>query len=140
MTARSPKVTEYMTAGPYAVGPKEPLAEARKLMARHQIRHLPVTTDGKLVGILSERDLQLVWTLAHAPAERLTVEDAMTSDPYTIAPDTPIREAVRQMAQRRIGSAVVVEERRVVGVFTSVDAMHALADVLEGDVERRVSP
>lgn len=134
MNPSSLSVAEYMTPGPYVVGPKEPLGNARRLMDKYEIRHVPVWSEGKLVGLLSERDLQLVWTLAHAPPEALTVEDAMTAEPYSVAVDTPIDETVRVMARRKIGSAVVLDKGRIVGVFTSIDAMHALADVLEGRV------
>jgi acetoin utilization protein AcuB len=138
MNAHSPTVAEYMTRGPYAVEPSEPLGEARRLMERHGIRHLPVATHGKLVGVLSDRDLELVWMLAHGPSDALTVEDAMTEQPYTIAPDTEVSEAAREMAKRKIGSAIVVEGPRVAGVFTSTDAMVALADLLDGDSTRRI--
>jgi acetoin utilization protein AcuB len=134
MNPISLSVAQYMTPGPYVVGPKEPLGNARRLMEKYEIRHVPVWGEGKLVGVLSERDLELVWMLAHAPPESLTVEDAMTPNPYTVTPDTPLDEAVRVMAERKIGSAVVLEQGRIVGVFTSVDAMDALADVLEGRV------
>jgi acetoin utilization protein AcuB len=130
-------VAEYMTAGPYTVGPKEPLREANRLMTTHAIRHLPVTTDGRLVGTLSDRDVELVWKLSHSPSDALTVEDAMTLEPYTTNPEIPLHEAAREMSRRKIGSAVVLEDRRVVGVLTSTDAMLALADVLDGDYTRR---
>jgi acetoin utilization protein AcuB len=137
--ASSLSVAEYMTAGPYAVGPNEALREAHRLMTTHAIRHLPVTADGRLVGIISDRDVELVWKLSHAPSDVLTVEDAMIADPYTTTPETRLCEAVREMSRRKIGSAVVLDDRRVVGVLTSTDAMLALADVLDGDYVRRTS-
>lgn len=134
MNPISLSVGHYMTPGPYVVGPKEPLGNARRLMEKYEIRHVPVWAEGKLVGVLSDRDIELVWMLAHAPPEALTVEDAMTPNPYAITPDTRLDEAVRVMAHRKIGSAVVLEQGRIVGVFTATDAMNALADVLEGKV------
>ncbi len=125
-------VGAYMTRGPYAVGPREPLGNARHLMMKYAIRHLPVRTEGKLVGILSDRDVGTVWLLAHAPHDELVVEDAMTPGPYAVGPDEPLADVVRVMADRKIDSTVVVEDDRIVGVFTSTDAMHALVDALEG--------
>lgn len=126
-------VARYMTHGPYTVGPNEPLGNARRLMAKYDVRHLPVRAEGKLVGVLSDRDVQTVWMLAHAPQDALKVEDAMTEHPYAVGPNERIEVVVRVMADRKIDSAVVVEDERVIGVFTATDAMHALVDLLEKD-------
>jgi predicted transcriptional regulator len=67
----------YMTASPYSVEAHESLSRARAMMHEHRVRHLPVMRKGKLAGILSERDANLVEGLADAPAEAITVEDAM---------------------------------------------------------------
>jgi acetoin utilization protein AcuB len=97
----------------------------------HRIRHLPVTRSGKLVGVLSMRDMSLVATFAQAPPEAVNVEDVMVREPYVATPQTPLVEIVRAMAERKIGSAIVVEDERVVGVFTTVDALRAFAEILE---------
>jgi acetoin utilization protein AcuB len=132
-----PRVADYMTPGPYSVGPYEPLPKAHELMRDHEIRHLPVVADGMLVGVLSERDLNLVQTLAHARPEEITVEDAMTSDPFTVSPDAPLNHVARIMEQRKIGSAIVLDHGGIAGVFTLTDALQALVDALEGTYPRR---
>jgi acetoin utilization protein AcuB len=132
-----PSVADYMTPGPYFVGPFEPLPKAHQIMREHGIRHLPVVADGTLVGILSDRDINLVQTLAHARPEEITVEDAMTSDPYVVSPDAPLNHVARVMQQRRIGSAIVVDHGGVAGVFTLTDALQALVEALEGTYTRR---
>jgi acetoin utilization protein AcuB len=58
------------------------------------------------------------------------VEEAMTENPYTIAPDADLSEVAAHMAEQKLGSAVVVENNRVTGVLSSVDALRALADAL----------
>jgi acetoin utilization protein AcuB len=131
MTALALSVARYMTHGPYTVRPNEPLGNARRLMAKYTIRHLPVRAEGKLVGVLSDRDVQTVWMLAHAPQDALTVEDAMTANPYAVGPGESLAGVVRVMADRKIDAAVVVEDERVVGVFTSTDAMRALVELIE---------
>jgi acetoin utilization protein AcuB len=136
MNPSSLSVATYTTRGPYAVGPNEPLGNARRLMEKYAVRDLPVRAEGKLVGLLSERDLRLVWSLMHPPPEALTVEHAMVTDPYAVTADTPLDEVVREMAGRHVDAAVVLDGGRIVGVFTSADAMQALADVLEGKVSR----
>lgn len=125
-------VSETMTPGPFAVDRRASLEDARQLMEKHQLRHLPVCDDGKLVGIVSERDLDLLQALERAPADALTVEDAMTPDPYAPSPDTPLLEVLRVLVDRKIGSAVVVDRGSIVGIFTATDAMRALVDVLAG--------
>ncbi len=127
----TPHVSEYMTTGPYAVGPREPLLNAKRLMQKYGLRHLPVWSEGKLVGIVSERDLNLAHALlAQVPAEEIVVEDAMTGDPYAPSPDAPIDEVMRVMIDRKIGSAVVLDQGQIVGIFTATDAMRALLDAL----------
>lgn len=129
-------VSEYMTSGPFALGPREPLSNAARLMQKYGVHHLPVWADGKVVGIVSERDVQLVQALSVGHLETTTVEDAMTPDPYSVAPDAPLVEVVHHLTERRVGSAVVVDGGRIVGVFTTADAMRALVEALEG----RLSP
>ena len=127
----SPSVGSYTPRAPYAVGPKEPLGNARRLMEKYGIRELPVKAEGKLVGILSGRDLRLVWSLTHPPPEMRTVEEAMTAAPYAVAPETPIDEVVRVMLEKDHDAAVVLDEGRIVGVFTPANALEALVDILE---------
>ncbi len=123
-----PAVGEYMTPSPCAVAPQESLDRARRLMRRHGVRHLPVMEDSKLVGILSDRDVGLLLsTRAEA-----NVGYAMSSKPYTVHPDMPLNKVVRVMAERKYGSAVVVDRGAVAGIFTTNDALSTLADVLEG--------
>jgi acetoin utilization protein AcuB len=86
---------------------------------------------GRLVGILSDRDANLVEGLAYAPADAITVEDAMTSSPYVVAPDAALEDLVHAMIAGKIGSAVVMEGSAVVGVFTTTDALRAFADELK---------
>jgi acetoin utilization protein AcuB len=135
--AAVPIVSDYMTPGPYFVSPDESLPQANVLMREHGIRHLPVVKGRDLVGILSDRDLNLVQTLAHARPEEITVEDAMTAEPYAVSPDAPLNEVARVMLSRKIGSAVVMDGRELVGVFTVTDGLQALVEALEGTYSRR---
>ena len=123
-------ISQYMTRSPHSIGVTQPLIAAHKLMRKHRVRHLPVLADGRLVGLVSMRDLHLVETLQDVDAETVPVEEAMTPDPYTVPPEASLRRVARTMAERKIGSAVVTVKGKVVGVFTAVDAMRALADLL----------
>lgn len=123
-----------MTAEPFIVESHSPLPDALKVMHTRGIRHLPVVHAGALVGILSKRDVSRIMPLVEAPPSDVSVDDVMTEDPYVVTPTTPLEEVAAGMAERKIGSAVIVDEGRIVGVFTANDALRALAAVLR---ERR---
>ncbi len=130
MSKPVPKISKYMTTAPHTIGVDQPLSVAHKMMREHRFRHLPVLQGGKLVGMLTERDLALIETLKDVDPTKVTVEDAMTPAPYTCSPESPLDEVVSTMAEHRYGSAVIVDNNHVVGVFTTVDALSAFADLL----------
>jgi acetoin utilization protein AcuB len=129
-THQYPTVRQYMTPLPTTIGPTRSLAVARRTMLDHGIRHLPVLDGGKVVGLLSERDLLLVEGLPEANPTVVRVEEAMVSDPFVASPDASVAEVVEVMIARKIGSAVVIEGPLVAGVFTTIDALRALSDLL----------
>jgi acetoin utilization protein AcuB len=124
----STTVAGYMSAGPHTIGREQSLAAAKQLMQKTHVRHLPVLHGGKLVGVLSDRELTTIETLPGS--KQLTVEDAMVPDVYVTSEDALLAKVAGEMAQLRIGSAVVLKDEHVVGVFTAVDALRALADAL----------
>lgn len=125
-----------MTPAPICVSPDDPLPSAHAMMREHEFRHLPVVRGDVLVGVLSERDMGLMHALAGDP-QQILVEDAMSRDPYVVAPDVPLSKVARAMLERKIGSAVVVDGRRIAGLFTITDALQALVEALDGTYARR---
>jgi acetoin utilization protein AcuB len=123
-------VQSWMTPVPFVLGPKATLNEAHAVMRARGVRHLPVVDGAKLVGLVSERDLHLVESLRGVDLGRVRVEDAMTMDPYTVRPNSKLADAVSILAERKIGSAVVIEDGKVVGILTAVDALRAFAKLL----------
>lgn len=121
-----------MTPFPYAVESGAPLRQARQMMHEHDVRHLPVRDGTRLVGVLSDRDVKraLDPALGLPPANELFVEDAMTRDPYVVETTTPLDEVLLTMADEHIGSALVVKQKKLVGIFTAVDAFRAFAELL----------
>lgn len=117
-----------MTPAPHSVGRDQPLSLAHERMRSCGVRHLPVLEGGKLAGILSQRDALLVETLRDVDPATTAVEEAMTTDVYVVAPDTPLEEVAGAMADHKYGCALVVDEDRVVGIFTTVDALRALVN------------
>jgi acetoin utilization protein AcuB len=123
-------VADRMTKTPHLIGAEQSMKTAHDLMRTHEIRHLPVLHGGKLIGLLSLRDLHLVETLPDVDPETVRVEEAMTQDVYAVEPKTPLKHVVKEMVARKLGSAVVVEGTKVVGVFTTIDALDLLAERL----------
>ena len=136
MTKPIPAVRKFMTTTPHSIGPDQPLAVAHRMMREHHIRHLPVLSGGKLAGIVTLRDLHLLETLRDVDPEKVTVEDAMTQDVYSVEPDAPLDEVCADMAERKLGSTVVMQNGHVVGMFTTVDACRALVELLRGRLAR----
>lgn len=127
-----PQVIAMMTPFPYSIDLDATLAEARLMMDAKGFRHLPVMSQGRLCGMLSDRDLRV----AAAPGpERaadfpLRVRDVYHDEAYTVEADTPLDLVAQTMAERHIGSAMVTRGGKLVGVFTTTDACRALARVL----------
>ena len=136
MTA--PKVSDFMTASPYLIGAEQPLARAHDIMRKNELRHLPVLHGGKLVGLVSRGDLHFVETMPDVNSEKVSVEEAMSRDVYGVDPDEPLLSVVREMTTRKLGSAVILDQGKVVGIFTVIDALRVLDKALEalqrGDV------
>ena len=133
MKKRTLTIESYMTPSPQSIGYDQTLSQAHEIMRDHGIRHLPVLRGGELVGILSQRDLAVLESLADVDPEKVGVEEAMTAEVFSVAPDTPLEGVAREMADRKLGSAVVMEKNRIVGVFTTVDGLRALANLLRGE-------
>lgn len=122
-------IETLMTPSPHSIGPEQTIAMALKLMRTHGVRHLPVLDGGNIIGLVSERELELVSTLGASNPERASVEQAMIPDPYWAEVDTPVAEVAAKMAERKLGSAVITRGGKLAGVFTTTDALRALAEL-----------
>jgi acetoin utilization protein AcuB len=130
MTKSIPHIKKYMTTDVQTIGDDQPMAVAHRMMREQQIRHLPVLHQGQVVGIVTDRDLHLVETLRDVDPKQIAVSEAMTPDPYVVSPEAGLDEVVATMAAKKYGSAVVSDHGHVVGIFTTVDACSAFADLL----------
>ena len=126
-----PTVQKFMTYVPKSIGYDQSIAQASEFMRKLHLRHLPVLKGGILVGILTDRDINLVMSFKDAEASTMKVEQAYTPDPYFVSPHAPLNEVVAYMADKKIGCALVVDNDKLVGIFTEVDAYKALAELLE---------
>jgi len=130
MSKPIPSVQKYMTTCPHTIGEDQPMALAHRMMREHHVRHLPVLSGAKIVGIVSDRDLNMVETLEDVDPRKVLVSEAMSQSPYLVSPEAPLDEVVSEMAAKKYGSAVVAQHEKVVGIFTTVDACRAFADLL----------
>ena len=134
---RVKRVCDWMTCDPATVGPKDSLQRVIELLRRRDIRAVPVVEDGKLIGIVTDRDIRQV-----APAyplfrdedeirrytENLTVTAAMTADPMTIPSDAPLVQAAKILETYRISSLPVVDEQRLVGILSVTDLLRVFVE------------
>jgi acetoin utilization protein AcuB len=132
MTKAIPTIQKYMTTSPHTVGSDQKLSHAHAILHEHRVRHLPVLRGGELVGMLTERDLALIESLKDVDPHAITVEEAMSTGVYRVSPDSPLDEVVSEMASKKYGSAVVVQNGKVVGIFTTVDVCTAFGELLRG--------
>ncbi|HUJ26625.1 MAG TPA: CBS domain-containing protein [Myxococcales bacterium] len=123
-------VADIMTPDPRCIDATASIREAHKIMAAQSMHHLPVVDQGRLVGLVSERDLLRLEAAFDVDQKKDPVRVAMTSPAYWVLPETPLSVVAGQMKDRNIGSAVVVSDGRVVGIFTTTDALQALAGSL----------
>lgn len=117
-----------MTPYPSVASDKMTIREASEFMEENKIRHLPVLKLGKVIGIISERDLKQAEILCDAM--QLYVSDVMTPNPYCVKLGTPLFEVARHMAEKKYGCTVVLNGTSVVGIFTATDGMRVLGDLL----------
>lgn len=130
-------VKNYMTRNPVTISKKTSVFDALAIMKKNKIRQLPVVTDGKLEGLVTEKDL---LTVSPSPATslsifelngllaKLTVGEVMVKSPVTVEPDTTIEETALILRENKFGSVPVVENGQLVGIITVTDIFDALIE------------
>ena len=126
----------------FSITEDDSLATARPMMIRHRVRHLPVTCDGKLVGIVSDRDAKnaLGKELDTDSAKEMWVAEACVYDFFSAEMRSPLASVLQTMAERHIGAAIVTRSGELAGIFAAADACRAFADYLDGKFPRRETP
>ncbi|MGZ3786752.1 MAG: CBS domain-containing protein [Bdellovibrio sp.] len=125
-----PLIEKYMTTSPHTIGSDQTLRKAEEFMREYRIRHLPVLEGGKLIGILSDRDVKLVESLKDVDPNEVTVAEACSQEIYKVSPKAPLNEVCAEMAMHKYGSVLIVDNHKLVGIFTWVDALHAFNELL----------
>lgn len=128
-----------MTPNPIVIDPEVSILDALHIMKENKVRRLPVVAHGKLVGIVTEKDLrespslkatslsiyELNYLLAKTP-----VKEVMTKNPITVTPETTIEEAAVIMRDNQISGLPVVEDGKIVGIVTETDIFDMLVKLL----------
>lgn len=118
-------VAHWMTPHPITIRPEERLPRAVELMQQHRFRSLPVVDDGKLVGIVSDRDIRTNLNRLEA----LEAGAVMTTEVITVTPHTSVWDAARLLSERKIGAMPVVEEGALVGIVSTTDLLKACSEL-----------
>ncbi|MCR9166464.1 MAG: CBS domain-containing protein [Nannocystaceae bacterium] len=125
------EISSHMSPLTISIGVDQTLASASTKMQEHKIRHLPVLDGGRLVGVISERDVNWLASLGTDPAT-IGVSEAMSDIPYLVGAHTNAQEVVQKMHDDKLGSALIEKDGKPVGIFTTTDALQLCADLLSG--------
>ncbi len=134
------RVRDVMTPDPVTIGPNHSIGAALARMRRGEFRRLPVLENGKLVGIITDRDLRLAmnspfvmregWYDSYL-MEHIEVRSCMTPDPVTVDADSDLLTAVQLMRKHKFGGVPVLNNGRLVGILTETDLLDFLEQLLE---------
>lgn len=135
------RVEDWMQRRPVTISPQETLRNAWRIIREHWIRHLPVVERGRLVGIVTDRDLRHalpsravgleMHEIPHL-AEKIPIWEVMSRAVVTIHREAPVEEAARVLLKYRIGGLPVVKGETLVGIITKTDLMRALIERQKG--------
>jgi acetoin utilization protein AcuB len=139
------EIRRWMKHPVHAVKPLDSIAHARELMERYRVNQLPVMVDGRLIGIITDRDVRDAFpslfesTLFARPRRQaattdprqVTVEMVMTPHVTTVGPSDSLGKAAQLMRTQRIGALPVVEGGHVVGIITRSDILASFIDLVE---------
>ncbi|HRY90222.1 MAG TPA: CBS domain-containing protein, partial [Rubrivivax sp.] len=131
MPLTSVPVEEFTTPDPVTASERMTIDELQRLMERHGIRHLPVVRGDAVVGVLSDRDVRLLYGLSAAEKLQVRAADIMSPAPLTVSAATPLDEVAFAMSDQKVGSVIVNDEDgRFLGIFTAIDALNALVEII----------
>ena len=137
-TDKAENVRKIMMGSPVTLTPDDTLDLANNVISLGRIRHIPVVANGKLVGLLSERDLigaaaNRIFGLNQKSKSALlkteSVKSIMKKRLVTVTPDTPIKDAARLMADKKIGCVPVISAGALVGLVTTTNVLRYLESI-----------
>lgn len=127
-------VDDYTSPNPVTIDENENLIKAFSIIEENGFRHLPVTKEGKIVGILSERAIHSLQDFSSLKEPK--VKDCMQEDPISVNTGTSLMETAFLLSDKKIGSVLVLNnDGSLNGIFTTTDALNALIEIIRGDFE-----
>lgn len=134
MSSLNIPVEEFTTPDPITAIETTPIHDIIKLMKEHGVRHLPILRDGIAVGIISDRDAQVVSGLTVREKIQIQASDIMVSNPVTVSAQDSLEDVAFLMSQKKIGSVLVTDENdSLLGIFTVTDALNALIEIVRAN-------
>jgi CBS domain-containing protein len=126
---------------PYCASPTMSLTEIASMMKRHGVGAMPVCNEGRLVGMITDRDIVISCVAAGMDASACQAKEFMTSNPVSISPDMDVEEAARIMSKEQVRRLPVLEEGCLVGMLSLGDVAMALQgnDSLVAETLRKIS-
>ena len=132
-------VRELMTTAPVTVEPDATLGEVAVLMKQEDCGSIPVVEDGRLVGIVTDRDIVIRGVAAGSDPKTQRVSTVMSADPVTIRPDDDLADAEKVMAVRQIRRLPVVENGKLVGIIVTAQIARAADKRKVGETIKEIS-
>ena len=132
-------VRDAMTPGVETVSPSQPLRDAAKLMKSGDFGSIPVVEDGRLIGVLTDRDIVVRAVAQGLDTTSAQVGEVISTGPVTIEPDQDLDEALVLMARHRVRRLPVVEQGTLVGVISQADIALEAKDRQTGDLVQEIS-
>jgi acetoin utilization protein AcuB len=127
-------IEEYTTPCPFFVNPESDYQSIADIMHENDIRHLPVVVNDRPVGIISERDMLRASKLGDT--ETMTAAQIMRTDLFTVKLNESLGKVAFEMSAKKIGSALVLDRSgQLFGIFTAIDGLNALVEVLRGELD-----
>ncbi len=130
---KKPNLMAAMTPFPYSVTLNTLLRDARTLMKEHDVNHLPIIDQNKIVGIIARRDIRARKEIRMQTEDKskLQVKDAYIAEPYIVDVNEPIENVLLTMAEKRHNAALVIKHGKLVGIFTYIDVCRYLGNYLK---------
>lgn len=132
-------IRDVMTSNPTSCEPTTSVVDAAKVMAQEDVGPVPVVEGGRVVGIVTDRDLVVRVIAEGRDPNSTTLGEVVSSDLVTVQPDTQLTEALQLMAQNQVRRLPVVEGDQLVGIVAQADVARAADEEQTGEVVQQIS-
>jgi CBS domain-containing protein len=132
-------VRDAMTANPRTASPAQSLADAAQIMQSEDVGSVPVVEDGRLVGVLTDRDIAIRAVAEGVDVQTLNVGDVASREPVTVEPGQDLDEALALMARHQVRRLPVVDDGQLVGILAQADVAIEVKEKKAGEVLEEIS-